>query len=170
MKVAILVDVPSKFIGEFLQSVDGILHGLGGRMIYNVRSKYPIRLVCAEKDMTHPGISPDAVPRLGVKNATGYERRNMDDDYHFGGNSDDRGSRVVPNVLGFAYGLRQRNNEPDSSDSRCVGSHFADGGNSSVVRRSVPSGWIGRWWTRTKAEVAMTSPPWITPRRINLFL
>ncbi len=84
MKVATLVDLPFEYVKEYDMRVEEILNDLGGRLIYRLQSKDPIRLVPAENGKYPPNHTPLGKPELsgkpgqGVKHAEGQRKGNVD--------------------------------------------------------------------------------------------
>lgn len=116
MKVAYLVDLPHERVQEFDMLIEDALNNLGGRLIYRIQSRSPIRLVAVSdyEDFTNstkypPDHDPHGNPNRGVSHATGKGngRRWMDSLCHSSGGSVRGACGFVPDIRSGGKRLRQ---------------------------------------------------------------
>jgi len=138
MKIAFLADVHSPDLESFQSKIEEAINSVGGRLIYMVKSRNPIRLVCVEDFISSSASrgssneSPESVIRPGVKNATGTgistERKGNAQRPQSNAPSKRRTSDGTRNGCGTLDQLDYRGNRPpdcrrgsDADISECIG-------------------------------------------------
>jgi len=69
MKIAFLFDVHVERMDEFRQRIEDVVNSVDGRLIFDVQSRFPIRLVCAEDVKKAPAYTGSPSVRV-VKNGS----------------------------------------------------------------------------------------------------
>ncbi len=160
MKIAFLCEIPFERMLEFRQRIEDAVNFSNGKLIYLMKSNYPIRLVSGEENKYPPTYVPMTSGRV-VNDAsvsqTEDENREQSSERHNGSRSGNerrsmgrthRGANhphgdcrsPVSDVQGFAHGLRQRyygRNRARFSDCR---SHPAERIFAPTVCLRIPSG------------------------------
>ena len=140
MKVATLVDIRIENVNVFNQRVEDLVNEFGGRLIYRVNSRYPIRLLCAEDDINLPAYTPPVpVQGQGVKNGKGNERGRLDADNHSSNRASDCSSGFDAYVPKWNFRFLERKWRPNFCGSRNASADSDCGRNSAIVRIRFPS-------------------------------
>lgn len=88
MKIAFLCNVPDDLLDLFRQRIEDAINSVDGTLIYQAKSRNPIRILCAQGDKYPPTDTPLPSERA-VKDASQTQHRGMD----HGGDSRSRFAR-----------------------------------------------------------------------------
>ncbi len=77
MKIAFLCNVPDDLLDLFRQRIEDVINSVDGTLIYQAKSRNPIRILCAQADKYPPTDTPMPSERA-VKDVSQTQHRGMD--------------------------------------------------------------------------------------------